>query len=104
MKSAKTKIRTIVDAYIKMYPSEFKAFKEGMVAVRALPADDFGTLQGSKYTRALYEMPDTLHYMLTKGLDDEEMLWLKTGIVTNRNQGGHWFAKTFPVFCIPNKI
>lgn len=104
MQLAKKHIKQIVEKYIRLYPDEYEAFKQGMVAVRAVPKDDFATLDGSKYSRALYEMPEVLHTMLIKDLPDEEMLWLKTGVPSNRNQGGHWFAKTFKEFCIPNKV
>lgn len=104
MRSAKTHITAIVENYIRLYPEEYEEFKRGMIAVRAMPRDDFATLDGSKYTRALYEMPETLQTMLIMGLEEEEITWLKAGVSTNRNQGGHWFARTFPVFCIPKKV
>jgi hypothetical protein len=37
-------------------------------------------------------------------LAEDEMLWLKDGIPSNRKQGGIWFAKNFKDFAIPNKI
>lgn len=104
MQSAKVRIKFIVKEYIRLFPGEFEAFKDGMNAVRAMASDDFATLKGTVYTRALYEMPETLQTMLVKGLTDEEMIWLKSGVNSNPNQGGHWFAKTFPPFCIPRKI
>lgn len=104
MVSAKQHIRTIVENYIQMFPQEWEAFKEGMVAVRASAADDFATLRGTKYSRALYEMPETLQTMLILQLPEDEMIWLKSGTRSAPNAGGHWFAKTFKEFAIPAKI
>lgn len=105
MTSAKTHIRQIVEEYIKTFPIEWRDFKKGMSAVRAMASDEeFATLDGTKDTRALYEMPETLQTMLIMKLEEDEMLWLKAGNAANRNEGGHWFAKTFKEFAIPKEI
>lgn len=105
MQSAKNRITQIVQDYIRLNPSEWKAFKKGMVAVRAsIKDDEFATLEGTKYTRALYEMPETLQMMFIKQLPEDEMIWLKAGVDSNHNQGGQWFAKAFPDFRIPKEV
>lgn len=103
MRSTKELIRKIVRQYIKLFPEEFETFKQGMEAVRAVTRNDFATLQGTSYSRALYEMPETLATMLLTGLNEEEMVWLKAGGM-NGKEGGLWFARTFKDFCIPEKI
>ena len=107
MQLAKKHIKQIVENYIKVFPQEYEDFKYGMKAVReSLKDEEFGEAypDTSSGYRALYELPETLHTMFIKGLDDEEMLWLKTGVPSNRNQGGQWFAKTFKEFRIPEKV
>jgi hypothetical protein len=107
MQSAKKHIREIVEDYTKLFPEEFEEFKQGMPAIRAsLQDEEFGQmLPGtSSGSRALYELPETLHTMFVMKLEEDEMLWLKTGDPVNRNAGGQWFAKTFREFTIPNKI
>ncbi len=107
MPLAKKHIKQIVETYIKVFPQEFEDFKFGMNAVRAsLKDEEFGEAMvgSSSGYRALYEMPETLQNMLIKGLNDEEMSWLKAGIPSNRNQGGQWFARTFKEFRIPAHV
>ena len=88
-----------------MFPEEYQAFKWGMNAVRAqLKDEEFGTMGSKHGARALYEMPENLQTMLIMGLSEEEMIWLKSGIKTNPNQGGRWFANTFKEFRIPSKV
>lgn len=102
MKEAKKHIREIVELYIKLNPQEFEDFKDGMKMVRAtLKDEEFGS--ANAYTRALYEMPETLNEMLITGLEEEEMVWLKAGGL-DRKEGGLWFARTFKDFAIPNQI
>lgn len=106
MTSAKKHITQIVQKYIKDFPQEFEDFKEGMKMVRATLKDEYGTALGvdsSSQTRALYELPETLHNLFIMELEEEEMVWLKMG-GADRKQGGQWFARTFKDFCIPNRI
>jgi hypothetical protein len=105
MNSAKTHIEAIVKNYTRLYPEEWAEFKIGMAAVRASLIDENAHTSSDVYgARALYEMPETLQTMLIMGLTEEEMIWLKSGIKSNPNQGGRWFAKHFPTFAITNKI
>lgn len=102
MKEAKKHIKEIVQLYIKLNPGEFEDFKDGMKMVRATLKDEkFGS--ANAYTRALYEMPESLHEMLIMGLHEDEMVWLKAGGL-NKKEGGLWFARTFKDFAIPNSI
>lgn len=101
--SSKKAIRKVVDDYVKLFPEEFEAFRNGMVALRATVHDKFAKLQGTEYTRALYEMPETLSTMLITNLEEEDMVWLKSG-GKNGKEGGLWFARTFKDFRIPDVV
>lgn len=101
--SSKKAITAVVKDYIKLFPEEFSEFKKGMTALRAVTRDKFASLDGTKYTRALYEMPETLSNMLITRLDEADMLWLKAG-GADRKEGAIWFARTFKDFCIPDVI
>lgn len=104
MDSAKRKIREIVEKYITDFPQEFTNFTVGMKMVRASLKDEkFGQLEGTNYSRALYELPETLHNLFIMGLEEEEMVWLKAG-GHDRKEGGLWFAKTFEAFRIPKEV
>ena len=104
MPSAKKRIRQLVELYEKTNADEFQMFQKAMVAIRAsLKDEEFGTVEKSD-RRALYEMPETLQVMLIKGLNEDEIVWFKSGVTSNRNQGGQWFAKTFPAYRIPSKV
>lgn len=103
MEPTKKKITRIVKHYIKYFPEEFELFKEGMEAKRHMTHDEFATLEGSSVSRGLYEMPETLSQMFITGLDEDDMVWLKAG-GKDGHEGGRWFATTFPVFKLPEKI
>lgn len=98
MDSAKSKIRKTVADYIQLTPLEYRAFQAQMKEVRKTLADEkFGTAKNTSM-RALYEMPETLHDMLTAALELPELEWFKT------LEGGRWFATTFPAFRVPESI
>jgi len=105
MKEAKKHITEIVKLYVKLNLQEFEDFKKGVQMMRELKHDDYASAanMGSKDTRALFEMPVTLHEMLINNLTDEELEWFKAG-GPNRKDGGLWFARSFPAFRIPEKI
>lgn len=103
MEIAKKHIGEIVEDYIRMFPEEFYTFKEGMNLKRNLTRDEYASLEGSTTSRGLYEMPETLSTMLVTGLEEEEMVWLKMG-GKDGHEGGHWFARHFKVFALPESI
>ena len=105
MNSAKSHIKEIVKLYVKLNPQEFEDFKKGIEMMRQLKHDDYASASsmGSKHTRALFEMPVSLHEMLINNLSEDELEWFKAG-GPNRKDGGLWFARTFPAFRIPDKI
>jgi hypothetical protein len=102
-KGTKERIKSLVNEYIKLFPEEYIAFCKGTEALRQMAGNKFALLEGSKDTRILYEMPETLHTILTQQLTVEELHWLKAG-GKNGHDGGRWFAKTFPTFRIARHI
>lgn len=90
------------------YPEEFELFYEGIKAFRkTLIDEEYGTVDGLDMKdavmsrglqRALFQTPETLHNMIVMGLLPDEMVWFKS------IEGGHWFAKKFPAFRLPQKI
>lgn len=105
MPIAKKHIEQIVRNYIRLYPKDYEIVKKGIEMQRGLYLDDFASAKhsGSATTRALYEIPERLHEMLVMGLEEEEMVWLKSGGASHK-EGGRWFAKTFPAFKLPRNI
>lgn len=97
-KTTKNHIRRIVNSYVKQFPEEFELVRDAVASKRGMTMNDFATLDGTKHTRALYEISETLHTMLVMQLDEGEMIELKTIV------GGRWFAKAFPVFALPAYI
>lgn len=98
MPEAKRHIKKIVDDYIMMFREEHDIVKEMVAAKRGMTNGDFALLEGSKDTRALFEISETLSTMLVMQLNEEEIVWFKT------KEGGRWFANAFPVYALPNKI
>lgn len=104
MPSAKSKLKAIVETYIRLNPEEFAVFKEYVAQKRGTMTDErFGITKDSKHTRALVEMPVALHDMIVKGLDINELEWFKSG-GKERNEGNRWFATQFPVFRLPDAV
>lgn len=103
MQETKQRIKKVVEDYIKMFPDEYAIAIRGTEALRQMTTDEFASIDGIYYGRALYEIPETLHSMLANNLPEEDIRWLKEG-GADRKQGGRWFAKTFPVFAIATSI
>lgn len=103
MLTAQTKITKCVEDYIALQPDEYERFKLQIASARGGLADEtFGTAAHSSL-RALFEMPEVLHEMIVNQLTVEELTWFKEG-GSNRKEGADWFARTFPVFRIPDKV
>lgn len=98
--NAKDKITEIVGTYIQLCPDEYFAFKESVEAKRDDMQDQkFGTVAHSgTEMRALFDMPVTLHELLVKQLDPDQLEWFKS------KEGARWFASTFKVFMLPDYI
>src|SRR6202012_1103786 len=99
MQSAKEHIKLIVEEYIRLFPSDFEVFKDGVAHIRGTLKDEkWGTAEGTgSDMRALFEVPVDLSEMLIMQLSEEEMEWFKAG-GPDRKEGGRWFAKNFPAF------
>ena len=98
MRSTKQKISFIVRRYIADFPDEFAIVKRGIEAKRKMTRDEYATLEGSKDSRALFELPERLHERLALSLNEEELVWFKS------KSGAHYFARHFPVFALPDSI
>ena len=104
MKSAKTKIKKIVDSYIDLNPEEVQTFTQYMEQKRSSMADaHFGRTEDSKELRALVEIPVALYEMIANGLTEEETDWFKSGGAA-KNEGNRWFATQFPLFRLPESV
>jgi len=95
--SAKSKIEQLVKAYTERYADEFLLFQEAIKAKRTLSKDEFFQLEGTEM-RPLFETPEKLYASFVLGLDEDELIWFKT------NEGGRWFASSFPAFALPTFI
>lgn len=104
MQSAKSKIKKAVKDYARLRPEDYKNVCEVIAEKRKLTKSKFGLLEGSEHMRALFEIPEDLHDMLVQALAVEELQWFKSGVVGDKNQGGRWFATTFPQFAIARDI
>lgn len=98
MNGTKKLITKIVKDYTIAYKEEFALFKQAMGMKKSTLRDEFGKPEGSDYHRALLEFPETLYTDFIMKLNEEQLVWFKT------KEGAHWFAKEFPLFCLPNKV
>lgn len=88
----------IVKDYIQDFPEEFRIVKKGIAAKRLLTRNEFANLEGSDYSRALYEISETLSNLFITRLNEEQMVWFKT------KEGARWFAREFQAFALPFSI
>jgi hypothetical protein len=104
MTTAKKRITELVKEYIRLFPAEYEAFKSANAAkVDTLGIDnDFAELKGSEQlVRHLFDLPETLHHALQRGLNDQEYDWLYSrGEFEKNRKGLQWFITAFPVFKI----
>ena len=82
----------MVKVYKDSFPIEYENFLNSAEQNKKLTKDEFATTGTDTFKRKLYEIPETLHNILVKGLDIEELTYLKSV------DGGRWFAKTNPDF------
>lgn len=104
MNTAKTRVRELVQEYVRLFPAEFEAFKLATAAkIDNLGAfNDFAEMKGSdQIVRHLFDLPETLHYAIHRGLSDTEYDWLYSrGEFEKNREGLQWFITTFPMFKI----
>lgn len=98
MNETKKLITKIVKDYTINNKEEYLLFQSAMQMKKDTLRDEFGKPEGSEYHRALLELPEVLHNDFIMRLAVEQMIWFKS------KEGAHWFARTFPLFCLPNKI
>lgn len=95
----KDEIKNVVLDYIRLYPEEFAGVAKDIEEKRKLQKNQFSEVKGSDMVeRALYETPETLFNMFLKSLSMDAHNWLSS------KDGGRWFAKTFDVFKLADKI
>lgn len=104
---AKHTIREIVKGYKLAFEDEYLAVVKSIRDNRTLMNDEFGSVgtnaSAQGLQRVLFEIPERVHSAIVKMLTDDELLWFKTGTPLNKNEGGQWFAKTFPEFRVAEK-
>jgi len=90
-----TRIKNLVEGYKKLFPEEYEKVCDAVIMLRQVQRDEFAALKGEHVAqRILHEIPEKLYQSLVKELDGEELLYWKS------NEGGRWFAKTFPQFSL----
>jgi len=109
MKRAKEQTEAVVKEYIKLFPAEYKNFLNATAAkVDNLGIDnDFAEVKGSDMVvRHLFDLPETLHFALQRGLTQEEYDWLysRGQYEKSKNPGLLWFMKRFPMFNITKEF
>lgn len=95
----KAKIKEMVKNYKKLFPEEFALVVEQIKLNRKTQRDKFATLQKTVFVeRALIETPETLNTMFNLRLTDKEKKEFGS------KKGVRWFAKTFPMFKLAEKV
>lgn len=102
MQSAKTKVKAVVQQYIKLFPTEYESF---LISTRKKTdnlVNEFAELkQSDQMVRHLFDLPLTLHNLIQIKLTDEEYDWLYARNSYEKTQGGLlWFVRSFPQFKI----
>lgn len=104
---AKYVIRQIIAGYKIAFEEEYLAVTKAIRNRRSELNDEFASVgkeaasQGLQ--RGLFEIPERIHNTIIKMLTEDELVWFKSGTPLNKNEGGQWFAKTFPEFRIAEK-
>lgn len=91
--SARANITFHIKEYIRLFPTEWEAFKTSMGEKRMNSVDDFGRVDGSDMVeRKLHEIPETLYTLFKMGLDEADWGYFES------LEGGRWLAKRYPEF------
>lgn len=97
--STKRKLKQIVWNYKMMFPHEFNLVIEQIAVNRKQQADEFATLKETVFVeRALIEVPETLSSMFDIRLAEDEKIEFRSKV------GIRWFANSFPMFKLAEKI
>lgn len=96
----KHKLAGVVEEYKKYFPDEYELVTRMVRDNREELQSDFADLDGMKEVkRAMLELPETLHNMITNELTQEELMhWKQSRKLLV------WFAKKFREFAIPTRI
>lgn len=101
MQSTKERIKKCVEEYIRLFPLEYEQFKTSTRIKQDSLLTEFAELKGDQMVRHLFDVPETLYYILMRRLTDEEMDWLYSRNAYERKRDGlTWFIRTFPQFRI----
>lgn len=102
MNSAKIKVKTAVEEYVRLFPQEYEAFQRSHRAKEDNKKNDFATFGSTEQiVRHLFDLPEVLHHSIRKLLTDEEYDWLYSRNAYEKNRKGlTWFVRTFPQFKI----
>ena len=99
MNSIQTRIASIVEQYKERFAEEYGQFCEAMEDNREMQKDEFAsTGSDGAIGQLLFEVPTTLHGMLTAKLASEEKKYYQSKL------GAEWFAKTFREFSPAAKV
>jgi hypothetical protein len=102
MTSAKTKVKTAIEEYIRLFPQEYEAFTKSHRQKEANKENEFAEFNRSEQiVRHLFDLPEVLHHSIQKLLTDEEYDWLYSrNAYEQKRQGLTWFVRTYPQFKI----
>lgn len=102
MKTAQEKIKQQVALYIKLCPIEYAAFLESTRKKKDNIENEWGELKKSDVIqRHVFDLPESLHYMLQDALDQDEFDWfLGRGTYERSHAGLSWFVRSYPQFRI----
>ena len=98
MKSAKYKIKRIVNQYKVIFKDEFADYMAGVKVREKSQLGEIKSTKDSLIRRVLYDIPETLFNLIHNKLEVEEDEWLRSVA------GGRWFAKTYKEFSLIEKI
>lgn len=96
--TVKHAIRNVVQLYAMQHPRDYNAVCKAIAGKRKLNRNEFASLEGTKFSRALFEIPEDLHTALVQRLSEDELKWFKS------IPGSRWFAKTFREFSLPDVL
>lgn len=99
IQTTQNKIKNIVFGYKELFPQEYKIAVAAVEMQRRIQKDEYASTGGDgNLQRAILEYPEKLSMMLIQKLDVDELTYFKS------KEGARWFAKTFPMFSLAEKI
>lgn len=98
----KERISKIVEDYIRLFPAEYKQFKDAARKKVDSQRTKFGEVKGDEYmVRVLFELPETLFGYMYTLLPEETIDWLWS---TKSKTGARWFAGKYKAFRVTEKV